>query len=222
MPIIRSAATLIAMNLSAAALAACGDGGGAPTTSALPPGCKEVPKPKPRRVDLPRPSRAVAPGSKLEATVDTSCGSFAIALDAATSPRTVGSFVYLARQGAYAGTSFQRIVPGFVVQGGDPTETGEGGPGYSVTEAPPADTEYTRGAVAMVKPQLAPRGRSGSQFFVVTAADAGLPPNYALLGKVSSGWRTVRRIDRLGDPASGQVGTPRGTVAIRRVTVSSR
>ncbi len=221
MPIVRSFATLMAMNLSAAALAACGDGG-APATSALPSGCKEAPEPKPKRVDLPRPSREIAPGSKLEATVDTSCGSFAIALDAATSPRTVGSFVYLARRGAYAGTSFQRIVPGFVIQGGDPTETGQGGPGYSVTEAPPPHTEYTRGTVAMVKPQLAPRGRSGSQFFVVTAADAGLPPNYALLGKVSSGWRTVRRIGRLGDPASGQAGTPRGTVAIRRITVSSR
>jgi cyclophilin family peptidyl-prolyl cis-trans isomerase len=222
MVIVRSLATLLAVNLSAAGLAACGDSGGASTTSALPFGCKEVPRPKPKRVELPRPRREVPPDSKLEATVDTSCGSFGIALDAATSPRTVSSFVYLARKGAYAGTSFQRIVPGFVIQGGDPTESGEGGPGYSVTEAPPPNTEYTRGTVAMVKPQLAPRGRSGSQFFVVTAADAGLPPNYAVLGKVSSGWPTVRRIASLGDPASGQIGTPRATVAIRRITVSSR
>ena len=154
------------------------------------------------------------------ATVDTSCGSFEIALDARHSPRTVSSFVHLARQGLYDDTTFYRIVPGFVIQGGDPLGTGNGGPGYHVDEPPPSNLEYTRGTVAMGKAASEPPGRSGSQFFVVTAADAGLPPSYALLGQVSSGEDVVDRISKLGDPASGQEGTPRATVVIRKITIS--
>ena len=91
-----------------------------------------------------------------------------------------------------------------MIQGGDPLGTGRGGPGYSVDEPPPSDAEYTRGTVAMAKTAVEPPGRSGSQFFVVTAADAGLPPDYALLGEVSSGEDVVDRIAELGDPASGE------------------
>ena len=154
------------------------------------------------------------------AAVDTSCGSFEIALDARDSPKTVSSFVYLAREGLYDDTTFHRIVPGFVIQGGDPLGTGRGGPGYSVDEPPPSNAEYTRGTVAMAKTAIEPPGRSGSQFFVVTAADAGLPPEYALLGEVSSGEDVVDRIAKLGDPASGDAGTPLATVVIRKITVS--
>ena len=74
----------------------------------------------------------------------------------------------------------------------------------------------------MAKSSVEPSGRSGSQFFVVTAADAGLPPQYAPLGRVSSGSRVVRRIESVGDPSSDQVGTPRAPVVIRRITVSAR
>jgi peptidyl-prolyl cis-trans isomerase B (cyclophilin B) len=153
------------------------------------------------------------------AAVDTSCGRFEIALDTRDSPKTVSSFVYLARKGIYDDTIFHRIVPNFVIQGGDPLGTGTGGPGYSVDEPPPANVEYRRGTVAMVKTPAEPPGRSGSQFFVVTAADAGLPPSYALLGRVISGMGVVDRIGSLGDAASSERGTPRATVVILKIAV---
>jgi cyclophilin family peptidyl-prolyl cis-trans isomerase len=225
MPIARSRSlgALLALNLSAAALAACGAGGGSSTSSsALPSGCQQVPRPKPKHVDLRPPSSRVAASANLTARVNTSCGAFTITLDAQDSPRTVSSFAYLARKGVYDGTSFNRIVPHFLIQGGDPSETGVGGPGYSVTEPPPPGTQYRRGTVAMAKAAVDPSGRSRSQFFIVTPADAGLPPQYALLGKVSSGWGVVTRIEGAGDPSTGQIGTPRYTVAIRGITVRSR
>jgi cyclophilin family peptidyl-prolyl cis-trans isomerase len=221
MPIARSLGTLVAMNLSAVALTACGGGGSSPSAS-LPAGCQQVAKPRPKRVDLQPPTSQVSRSAKLDAVVSTSCGSFTIALDAASWPRTVSSFVHLARKGVYDATSFQRIVPRFVIQGGDPSETGMGGPGYTVTERPPPGTQYRRGTVAMVKAAVAPPGQSGSQFFVVVAPDAGLPPNYAVLGKVGSGFDVVNRIASLGDSGSGDAGTPRATVAIREVAVTPR
>ena len=223
MPPIRPARAIIAgLALGALALASCGrgGGGGGSSTATLPAGCQEAQKPPPKHVNLKRPHGGVKPGQRLVATVDTSCGTFAIALDTKDSPKTVSSFVYLARQGVYDDTIFHRIVPGFVIQGGDPLGTGMGGPGYSVDEPPPASVEYLRGTVAMVKTAAEPPGGSRSQFFVVTAADAGLPPQYALLGKVSSGENVVDRIGKLGDPASGQTGTPLATVVIHKIVVS--
>ena len=101
---------------------------------------------------------------------------------------------------------FHRIAPGFVIQGGDPKGSdpqvaGTGGPGYSVTEAPAQNTVYAKGLVAMAKTAVEPPGASGSQFFVVTApADAGLPPDYAVLGEVTEGIDVVEAIGELGDP----------------------
>ena len=205
---------------TAAALAACGGGGGASSTSGdLPSGCEQVSKPPPRHRELKRPSQTVQRGERLTATVETSCGSFDIGLDTTRFPKTVNSFVYLAKKGFYDDTIFHRIVPGFIVQGGDPLQNGHGGPGYTVTETPPRNTTYTAGTVAMAKTAVEPAGRSGSQFFVVTAADAGLPPNYAILGKVTSGFDVVKRIGKLGDRASGEAGTPRATVLVRQITV---
>ena len=186
----------------------------------LPGGCQEAQAPPSKRVDLKPPQRKVRRSQSLLATVDTSCGSFEIALDTRDSPKTVSSFVHLAREGVYDDTTFHKIVHNFVIQGGDPLGTGRGGPGYSVDEPPPGRVEYTRGTVAMAKTAVEPPGRSGSQFFVVTGADAGLAPHYALLGEVSSGEDVVARIARLGDPASGQTGTPLATVVIRKITVS--
>ena len=103
------------------------------------------------------------------------------------------------RRKFFDGTRFHRIFPGFVIQGGDPTGTGTGGPGYTVVDRPPAGARYTRGLVAMAKTGAEPAGTSGSQFFVVTARDAGLPPDYALLGKVTRGLDVVERIGRLGN-----------------------
>jgi len=218
MPTRRGAQTGLAIGFIAIWLAACG-GGGSSTSAALPSGCQQVPQPPPAHVNLKPPRKKVAAGQRLSATVDTSCGRFEIALDSSHSPKTVSSFVYLARKGAYDDTIFHRIVPGFVIQAGDPTQTGSGGPGYSVTEPPRSSAQYTKGTVAMAKTAVEPPGRSGSQFFVVTAPDAGLPPQYAILGKVSSGQDVVNRIASLGDPASGQTGTPLAIVVTRKITI---
>jgi cyclophilin family peptidyl-prolyl cis-trans isomerase len=153
--------------------------------------------------------------SKPRAVVVTSVGTFTIALDARDSPCTTASFVALARRGYFEGTDFHRIIPGFVIQGGDPTGTGTGGPGYTTHEKPPADASYTRGVAAMAKTQAQPAGTAGSQFFVVTGADARLPPEYALLGRVVHGLAVVERIGRFGDSA----GQPTRRVRIRHVTI---
>ncbi len=100
--------------------------------------------------------------------METSCGSFTIRLDQKTAPNTAASFASLTEKGFYDGTVFHRIVPGFVIQGGDPTGTGTGGPGYSVVDKPPENAKYTRGVVAMAKTGDEPPGTAGSQFYVVT------------------------------------------------------
>jgi peptidyl-prolyl cis-trans isomerase B (cyclophilin B) len=205
--------TAIAASLSLVLLAGCGGGGEESSSVALPAGCSEVPAAAPKQVELSKPTDALH-GAAM-ATVETSCGSFEITLDTARAPKTTGSFAYLARQGAYDDTPFHRIVPGFVIQGGDPTGSGTGGPGYFVDEPPPQDLSYTRGIVAMAKTSAEPPGRSGSQFFVVTQPDAGLTPDYALLGRVTSGFDVVQRIEQLGSPS----GRPKAPVVIRRVEI---
>ena len=205
------------------ALTACGDDDddGEATTGAAADPCEEVSAPEPRTVDLSPPPREPS-AEKLTAVVDTSCGTFEIALDTKESPKTVASFEYLAENGVYDDTLWHRIVPGFVIQGGDPQGTGTGGPGYSVDEPPPQDAEYTEGVVAMAKTEAEPPGRSGSQFFVVSGADAGLPPQYAIVGKVSSGFDVVKTIEAFGDPQSGGTGTPLEPVVINSVTIEER
>jgi peptidyl-prolyl cis-trans isomerase B (cyclophilin B) len=208
--------TTLAAALALLVLAGCGGSQGArdtTTTAALPTGCTEVKAPAPKQVKLSRPTSTLQ--GPATATVTTSCGSFTISLDTARAPKTASSFAYLARQGVYNNTIFHRIVPGFVVQGGDPTGTGSGGPGYFVDEPPPRDLSYTQGIVAMAKTSAEPPGRSGSQFFVVTVPDAGLTPDYALVGKVSRGFDVVKRIEQLGTPS----GAPKAPVVIQRVTI---
>jgi cyclophilin family peptidyl-prolyl cis-trans isomerase len=200
--------------LASLLVAGCGGGGGETSTAAqLPAGCSQVQEPAPKDVHLSRPTSTLR--GPATATVMTSCGSFTIALNVARAPKTASSFAYLARQGVYNDTPFHRIVPRFVIQGGDPTGTGGGGPGYFVDEPPPRNLSYTQGIVAMAKTQAEPPGRSGSQFFVVTVPDAGLTPDYALVGMVNSGFDVVQRIEQLGTLS----GTPRAPVVIRRVTV---
>nr|MBA2545609.1 peptidylprolyl isomerase [Solirubrobacterales bacterium] len=151
--------------------------------------------------------------------VTTSCGEFTIELATATSPKTAASFASLAEQGVYDDTAIHRIARDFVIQGGDPAGDGTGGPGYSVDEPPPDDTVYSAGTVAMAKSGAEPPGRSGSQFFVVTApADAGLPPDYAVLGKVTAGFEVVEAIESLGDP-SGADGPPTEPVVVEAVRI---
>jgi peptidyl-prolyl cis-trans isomerase B (cyclophilin B) len=178
-------------------------------------GCKRVDKPEPKTASLKAPPQTVKRGEKLTAAMKTSCGTFDISLDTKRAPVTTNSFAYLARRGFYDGLTFHRISPGFVIAGGDPNGTGTGGPGYSVDEKPPPNLAYTRGVVAMAKSSAEPPGRSGSQFFVVIGADAGLPPDYALVGRVSKGFEVVKRIGNLGT-ATGQ---PKQTVLIEKATL---
>ncbi|MGI9557641.1 MAG: peptidylprolyl isomerase [Solirubrobacterales bacterium] len=196
------------------------DGGGGDSTVASSDGpvegCADVELPEPKDGNLDRPADLEAVGGT--AVVDTSCGSFSIALDAERAPTTVASFENLVNEGFYDGTTFHRIVPDFVIQGGDPAGDGTGGPGYSVDEPPPDDLAYTQGIVAMAKTDAEPPGRSGSQFFVVLGADAGLPPDFALVGEVSSGFEVVERIASLGDPADPS-GAPIAPVVINQIAL---
>ncbi len=132
------------------------------------------------------------------ARVKTNCGVFRIRLDARHFPETVNSFVFLARSGFYDGLRFNRVVPNFVIEGGDPRGNGTSGPGYHVTEPPPRSFRYTPGTVAMGNVYGSPRGRSGSDFFVVLPGGRGIRSNYAVLGRVRSGMSVVRRIGDLG------------------------
>jgi len=147
----------------------------------------------------------------------TNLGSFAFRLDVQDSPCTTSSFAALVRKRFFDGTRFHRIVPGFVIQGGDSTGTGRGGPGYSVVDVPPVNALYTEGVVAMAKSAAEPPGTAGSQFFIVTGANAGLPPEYAILGVVTKGLRVLEKIGRLGNPATEQ---PTRRVVVLRMVVT--
>jgi peptidyl-prolyl cis-trans isomerase B (cyclophilin B) len=178
-------------------------------------GCKKVEAPPPKTVSFKKPKQVLKPGEAATAVVKTSCGTFEIALDSKRAPKTANSFAFLAEEGFYDDLTFHRVVPGFVIQGGDPEGTGTGGPGYKVEEKPPANLAYTKGIVAMAKSSAEPPGTSGSQFYVVTAPDAGLPPEYALVGKVSKGYSAVEAIEKLGGPEE----KPKQTVLIEEVTI---
>lgn len=213
----------------ATTLAACG--GGQEKTAQIPsdqspapaqqqasaPGCKRVPVPHPK------PSGGQAkPKGKLDSSkhwalnVETNCGSFTIALDVKSAPNAGASLVSLAKAGFFDGTIFTRIVPGFVIQGGDPTGGGDGDAGYTTVDVPSRGTRYTRGVVAMAKGDSEPSGTGGSQFFVVTGQDAGLPPDYAFVGRVTKGLNVMDRIGALGDPNTEK---PTAVVEIQHMTV---
>jgi peptidyl-prolyl cis-trans isomerase B (cyclophilin B) len=190
---------------------------GAGTTGAG--GCAAAQRPAPKRVRRQaKPNLILSAGKKYSAVVVTNCGSFTIKLDARQAPKTGGSFVSLVRKRFYDGLTCHRIVPGFVIQGGDPAGTGAGGAGYSIREAPPKDVVYSEGVVAMAKTQTEAAGTSGSQFFVVTSNDAQLPPDYALLGKVTKGLDVVHRIEAV---PTGPNDAPVQPVVIKRITIKT-
>jgi cyclophilin family peptidyl-prolyl cis-trans isomerase len=206
---------VIAIGVVAAILISRGGGSDDSSTTASSGGCKEVEAPAPKKVSLKAPPQTVKKGEKLTAAVQTNCGEFEIGLDSSRAPKTVNSFVYLSETGFFDGLDFPRIAPGFVIQGGSPSNSTLGGPGYKVVEKPPANLAYTKGTVAMAKSPTEPPGSSGSQFFIVTGADAGLPPEYALVGKVSQGLDVVERIGKLGTAAE----KPKQTVLIEKITI---
>jgi peptidyl-prolyl cis-trans isomerase B (cyclophilin B) len=188
----------------------------------LPKGCESVSQPKAKDVGkLAKPTEKLDKAKNYVATVQTSCGDFDIQLDAKRAPITGGNFKYLADKHFFDGLSFHRIVPDFVIQGGDPAGDGSGGPGYSVVEAPPSDLKYTPGIVAMAKTGAEAAGTSGSQFFVVTGASAAqLTPDYALLGKVTRGMDVVDKIGKI--QADPNTGAPAAQVVIKSISVNEQ
>jgi len=179
-------------------------------------GCTEVEQPEPREESLAKPKLTTKKGEEVTAVVATNCGTFEIALATTEALTIANSFAYLAEEGFYDELTFHRIVPEFVIQGGDPTGTGSGGPGYSVVQAPPKNLKYTLGTVAMAKTAEEASGTAGSQFYVVSGPQGEtLPPEYALVGKVTKGLDVVERIGKLGGPEE----KPTQPVVIEKMTI---
>lgn len=218
----RSLPTAIPLAAAALALiAGCGSESGSETTTTA-AGCVRVAAPRVKTGQvMSRPTERLSAGSDWKATVATNCGSFTIALDTRDSPRTTASFAVLARRGFYDDLTFHRIAPGFVIQGGDPLGNGTGGPGYDITEKPPRTARYVKGTVAMAKTATDPDGTSGSQFFIVTADDAELPPQYAVLGTVVTGLDVIDTIEQQPLSESDPQGSePVDPVVIQSVSIS--
>jgi peptidyl-prolyl cis-trans isomerase B (cyclophilin B) len=223
----------IAIGVVVAGLIGCGSGGGGSSsaatgasaategTNATTTGnviasgsCKQVKAPKPKRINLKKPAQTVQKGEKLTAVVETSCGTFEIALDTTRAPKTTNSFAYLAEEGFYNGLPFYNIVPKSLIQGGDPLANGFGGPGYRVDEKPPPNVSYTKGTVVMPHASGDPPGRSGSRFVVFTSTEPPAVTDLALLGKVSEGYEAVARIEQQGTELDGP-----NPVLIEKITI---
>ena len=153
------------------------------------------------------------------ATIATSCGDIVVELYPDLAPETVNSFVFLARSGYFDGSVSHRVMPGFVIQAGDPTATGREGPGYTIPdELPEPGFLYEEGVLAMAN---AGPNSTGSQFFIVLA-DAPLPNAYSYFGKVVSGFDTIERIAEipLGANAFGEMSVPLETLYIETVDIA--
>ena len=160
------------------------------------------------------PSMSIDVNKTYTATMVTSKGTLEILLDPLAAPETVNSFVFLARWHYYDGIVFHRVIPGFVLQGGDPTGTGAGGPGYRFNDELPKPGRYELGSLAMAN---AGPHTNGSQFFVISGPDGvRLPPLYSLFGKVVKGLDVVQTINDIGTPS----GKPREDVVIESVTIT--
>ena len=158
------------------------------------------------------PAMVIDPAKNYTAVIETSAGSMTAEFFAADAPKTVNNFVFLARDGYFDGIIFQRCIPGFMIQGGDPTGTGRGGPGYRFNDEP-VTRQYLRGTLAMAN---AGPNTNGSQFFVMHA-DYPLPPNYTIFGKLTSGEEVV---DAIATAPTGAQDRPVNPVTIDSVTVT--
>lgn len=158
----------------------------------------------------------------VKVTLNTSCGPIELVLDADAAPETVNSFVFLAEQGYFDGTVSHRILPGFMMQAGDPTATGRGGPGYTIPDELPAIADYRRGVVAMAN---AGAGTGGSQFFILFGDVPSLPPSYTIFGEVTQGFEVLDAIEQLPlgqGPASAdsRPSTPLNSLYIESITIT--
>jgi peptidylprolyl isomerase len=166
--------------------------------------------------------QGIAADAQVTATITTSCGDIVADLDPSIAPETVNSFVFLARAGYFDGSAFHRIMPEFMIQGGDPTAIGSGNPGYVVAdEFPETGFTYGRGVLAMAN---GGPNSTGSQFFIVTAEDAGLPNGFSVFGNAVDSDDTIDRITSVS--LTGRDGTdvseqslPLETVYIEQVTI---
>ena len=169
--------------------------------------------PKTQRFDGP-PPMVIDPAKRYTAEMVTSKGTLTIALDPIAAPKTVNNFVFLARWHYYDGIVFHRIIPGFMLQGGDPEGSGRGGPGYRFEDELPAPGRYEIGSLAMAN---AGPHTNGSQFFIISGSDGvSLPPSYSLFGKVVKGGDVVTAIEATGSRS----GKPSEPVTIESVTIT--
>ena len=169
--------------------------------------------PKQQTFDGPPPT-CIDPNKRYTAEMVTTMGTMTIALDPIGAPVTVNNFVFLSRYHYYDGIIFHRVIPGFVLQGGDPTGTGTGGPGYRFADELPPPGRYELGSLAMAN---AGPNTNGSQFFVISGSDGmRLPPQYALFGKVITGLDVIAAIDNIGTRS----GKPELMVTIQSVTIT--
>ena len=215
-----------------ALLAACGSSSKTSTTlpgasspsatsapAALPAGCVGTVPPTAKPASYPAaPPMTIDTAKTYVAHVSTTCGTFDITLDAKVAPKTANSFVFLARHHFYDGLTFHRLVPDFVIQGGDPTGDGTGGPGYELPTEPPANG-YKQGSVAMAN---AGAGTTGSQFFVTVSANGaqglgGPPYLYSDLGTVTKGFDVIQKLMTFA-PATD--GPPTRPLYMFKVTIS--
>jgi peptidylprolyl isomerase len=161
------------------------------------------------------PEMGIDPAKRYTAQMETSMGSLTIALDPVAAPKTVNNFVFLAREGYYDGVIFHRIIQGFVIQGGDPTGTGRGGPGYRFEDELPSAGRYELGSLAMAN---AGPNTNGSQFFIISGPSGmNLPPQYSLFGKVVKGLDVVDQIEKV---KTGPGDKPAQDVVIQSVTIT--
>ncbi len=167
---------------------------------------------------LSKPDLQIDPSKSYTATLSTTEGDIVIELYARETPKTVNNFVYLAKQGFYDGTIFHRVIKDFMIQGGDPTGTGAGGPGYAFDDEPFTGS-YAPGTVAMAN---AGPDTNGSQFFIMHG-EVPLPPNYVIFGNVQSGQAVVDAIATApakSNPMSGEKSVPVNPVTVTRVTIA--
>ena len=161
------------------------------------------------------PEMGIDTSKRYTATMDTSMGELVIALDALKAPKTVNSFVFLALHHYFDGIIFHRIINGFVCQGGDPTGTGRGGPGYRFEDELPKPGQYEIGSVAMAN---AGPNTNGSQFFLISGPNgAGLPPQYSLFGQIVKGLDVLDAMQRV---PTGSGDRPKDDVVIESVTIA--
>ncbi len=155
------------------------------------------------------PKMTISKGKTYDAHFVTTAGSFVVQLDASTAPISVNNFVFLARHKFYSCVVFHRVIPGFVIQGGDPTGTGQGGPGYTIADELPTLGAPTYPLYSLAMANTGQPHSGGSQFFIVTGVQGeALPASYSLFGKVVSGQNVVKTINAEGNPATASGGVP--------------